>query len=224
MNHVLAALRTSGEVVLPDGSREPLHSHLPELECAVLDAWIKNAKPSRLLEIGMAFGVSALAIFDAVNLDQLCDYQIIDPYQMTQWKGGGVRHLDAAGFDGRYTLHLELSELCLPRLLGARTTFDFVFIDGFHTFDHAMLDFFYVNRMLAIGGIVVFDDLQCPSIERVAAFVDSLPAYRRLELPAAIAGDRTVRIRRMAGQHPVRVVGFEKIAADTRPWNWHESF
>ena len=121
MNHVLAALRTSGEVVLPDGSREPLHSHLPELECAVLD-------------------------------------------------------------------------------------------------------FFYVNRMLAIGGIVVFDDLQCPSIERVAAFVDSLPAYRRLELPAAIAGDRTVRIRRMAGQHPVRVVGFEKIAADTRPWNWHERF
>ena len=47
---------------------------------------------------------------------------------------------------------------------------DFAFIDGAHTFDHALVDFFYIDRMLNVGGIVAFDDLGFPCIEKVCRF------------------------------------------------------
>jgi len=39
---------------------------------------------------------------------------------------------------------------------------DFAFIDGAHTFDHVLVDFFYIDRMLNVGGIVAFDDVGFP--------------------------------------------------------------
>ena len=38
---------------------------------------------------------------------------------MCAWQGLGARHLAEAGFEAAYTLHEELSETCLPRMLAA---------------------------------------------------------------------------------------------------------
>jgi len=40
----------------------------------------------------------------------------------------------------------------LPRLLANGCRADFAYIDGWHTFDHAMLDFWFIDKMMNIGG------------------------------------------------------------------------
>jgi NAD(P)-dependent dehydrogenase (short-subunit alcohol dehydrogenase family) len=45
------------------------------------------------------------------------------------------------------------------------------FIDGWHTFDHVLIDFFYIDQMLNTGGVVVFDDVGYPAIKRACDFI-----------------------------------------------------
>jgi predicted O-methyltransferase YrrM len=142
MNTVLAELLATGQVKTPQGEPRSLHSHLPLLEGELLQMWLVAYAPVRLVEIGLAYGVSSLFISEALANRSGIQYHIIDPHQSTQWENVGKTNLDRAGFSGRYILHQELSELCLPRMLAQGLAFDFAFLDGFHTFDHALVDFF----------------------------------------------------------------------------------
>ena len=103
-------------------------------------------------------------------------HTIIDPFQQEQWKNIGITNLKRCNLTF-YRFIKELSEIALPELLKNNEEFDFAFIDGWHTFDQALLDFFYINRMLKIGGTVVFDDTDLPSINRVVRYVTNYPNY-----------------------------------------------
>jgi hypothetical protein len=80
----------------------------------------------------------------------------------------------------------------LPRLVGQGERFDFAFIDGWHTFDHALIDFFFVDLLLESGGIVVFDDVGYPALNAVVRFV---LANRDYELVAALPFSRPLGLR-----------------------------
>lgn len=62
-------------------------------------------------------------------------------------------------------------------MLQEQKKFDFAFIDGWHTFDHALIDFFYVSRLLEVGGVVVFHDVDMPSINRLLRYIRNYPSY-----------------------------------------------
>ncbi|MEM6327276.1 MAG: class I SAM-dependent methyltransferase [Bacteroidota bacterium] len=217
----------TGTVETPDGRRLPLHSNVPDLECRLLEAWARDRAPRRVLEVGFAYGASALtlctALTEAGTLAS-AEYRIVDPFQHTEWAGVGVHALHRAGFGDAYTLHEERSEHALPRLHAEGVRLDFAFLDGWHTFDHALVEFFYVNKMLDVGGVVVFDDVHLPSLQAVAAHVATYPAYRPLPPPPALANAREARVRRLAGVVPFRLAAFEKVAPDDRSWDWHEPF
>lgn len=105
----------------------------------------------RTIEIGCALGVSSLYICDATSVFLNSSHTIIDPYETRDWGGIGVRNLEARGID--FALLIEQpSELALPGLLEKGAEFDFAFIDGWHTFDHSLVDFFYLNRLIRVGG------------------------------------------------------------------------
>jgi predicted O-methyltransferase YrrM len=72
--------------------------------------------------------------------------------------GLGLANLDRAGYARLVEFHDEPSYRALPALEAAGQRIEFAFIDGWHTFDYVMVDFFYVDRMLRVGGIVVLDD------------------------------------------------------------------
>jgi hypothetical protein len=54
----------------------------------------------------------------------------------------------------------------LPKILARGETVDFAFIDGWHTFDYVLGDFFFVNKLLRPGGTVVLDDADQPPIRK----------------------------------------------------------
>jgi hypothetical protein len=89
-----------------------------------------------------------------------------------------------AGLADRVRLIEAPSYEALPSLLKERAKLDFAFIDGMHTFDYALLDFFYVDKLLSPGGYVAFDDLWMPAIRKVIAFVLRNRSYELVKLEA----------------------------------------
>jgi len=59
----------------------------------------------------------------------------------------------------------------LPELLFKKERFDFIFIDGDHKFTSAFLDFVYADKLLNIGGHMMFDDVWLPPIRKVINFI-----------------------------------------------------
>lgn len=77
---------------------------------------------------------------------------------MDAWHDVGSLTPEWAGI-GFFNLIPEPSELALPDLLRKQPeSFNLIFIDGWHTFDQMMLDMFYANRLVRIGGYIIIDD------------------------------------------------------------------
>jgi predicted O-methyltransferase YrrM len=221
MNAILSQILETNQVTTPEGQTLELHSHISPLACQLIQAWITEHHPHRLLEIGFAYGISSLFICDAISARDNISYHIIDAFQSRDWHSVGLFNLNRAGFEDLYTFYEERSEICLPHLLDQGMTFDFALIDGMHTFDHALVDFFYINRMLEVGGIVVFDDFQMPSIRKLVAHVSTYDCYTPLPFPESFR--LQARVFRMIDA-PFRLAGFKKIADDDRKWDWHRDF
>jgi predicted O-methyltransferase YrrM len=255
MNPVLAEIFRTRMVRLPDGASRPLESEVSEEEGAYLAALVEELRPTTSLEIGLACGVSALFICEALAKNGAGRHIAIDPGQLTaipsdDWQGIGLSNLERAGYRQLVDFRNSPSEIELPRLLEQGVRIQFAFVDGWHTFDHAMVDFFYINRLLEVGGLVAFDDADLPQIAKLLQFIATLPAYafhgaagfRRAFLPHRLAGRAVQGTARLLGKNrplvwpqavPERwrlrlqkgtLVAMRKIAADERGWSWHAPF
>lgn len=88
-----------------------------------------------------------------------------------------MANLKRAGYDSMVELVHKTSQAALPQLVDRGLRIDFAFIDGLHTFDHALVDFFYIDQLLRIGGVVIFDDTLFRSIRKLARFVATNRSY-----------------------------------------------
>ena len=147
---------SSGLTTLPDGTRTRIHGNVGMDSGKVIQRAIEATCPRMGLEVGLAFGMSTLYILDAMQLHGGGHSIGMDPAQHdATWRGGGLHNVKRAGFGDRYLFHEEPSQVVLPRLAAAGTPIQFAFIDGWHTFDHAFVDFFFIDRMLDVGGILL---------------------------------------------------------------------
>ena len=171
-NDVVGEIVRTGRTVLSTGEEVPVTSYIDAACGALLQATIRAMRPKIGVEVGLAFGISTLYILEAfaeVGAEKLIG---MDPAQHDEcWRGGGLHNIGRAGYEHLYEFHGETSQQVLPALVGRGQRIDFAFIDGWHTFDHVLLDFFYIDQMLNVGGVVVFDDVGYPSIKRVCDFV-----------------------------------------------------
>jgi len=216
---------------------------------AYIQSLIENYSVTKTIEIGCGPGLSSLAICEALSKKDSPSHVIVDPYESTSWEGRGVARLKERGYDF-FELIEEPSELALPELLKKGRVFDFALIDGWHTFDQTLVDFFYVNRLLRVGGIVAFDDIHMPSVNKVARYVNGCPHYqylgevintkaRRRKLNTLL--HRTIislfplrlrnRVFRDSFLNPmgrfgrdVSLAAFQKTEEDARSWDWYQAF
>ncbi|MFN0111791.1 MAG: class I SAM-dependent methyltransferase [Blastocatellia bacterium] len=172
MNAVLESIVKTRCTVLQTGEEVTVSSDIDEACGRVLQRAIQASRPRVGVEVGLAFGISTLYILEAMN-DCGGEKLIgMDPAQHDRyWRGGGLQNIRRAGYERLYEFHEDTSQQVLPRLVSQGQRIEFAFIDGWHTFDHTLIDFFYIDQMLAVGGIVVFDDVGYPAIRRVCDFV-----------------------------------------------------
>jgi predicted O-methyltransferase YrrM len=127
---------------------------------------------TRTIEIGLAFGYSALHICEGLLLNGHPDARHIalDPYQRSGYADRGLEILAEAGLQPLLEFHRESSQLALPQFLKAGRQFDLAFVDGNHRFDAVFVDLYYLGRLVRKGGIIILDDTDLPGIAKAAAF------------------------------------------------------
>lgn len=200
---VLAKIYQTCMATSIDGSKVMANSHIPVYDAEFLFDVVREHKPKKAIEVGMAFGASTLSILaasDTLTLDS------VDPHQSTQWQGCGIASVRSAGYEPRHTLWEDYDYNVLPHFVHV-DKFDFAFIDGWHTFDHAFLDWWYVDKILNVGGIVGFDDCYMPAVEKAIRFILSHRKY------SEVHAGRSVRTRY-----------FRKDAEHAPAWDFYAEF
>lgn len=226
----------SASQVATEKAREP-HSHISNSEYEFLASIIRgNKEIKRTVEIGCAFGVSAGCICGETADREGAHHMIFDPYQTSRWNCEGVNSLKERGYS-HFTLREEFSEIGLPKMLPEyEGKIDLVFIDGWHTFDQTLVDCYFANRLLRVGGIMMIDDFKMPGVERAVRYIERYPCYERYgqtghqsswwkllastAIRAVIPEQVHVKLTR-AGIPSM--VALKKTAIDERPWDWDQT-
>lgn len=237
MNQVLSEILRTKRSLSRDGkSSIDIHSGISIEEGELLSRLIAERKPKVSLEVGLAFGISALFICEALKqYTPNPRHIVIDPAQHAAeyWQGAGLANLERAGL-GHFVEFIEKpSQIALPELIAAGIKIDFAFIDGNHTFDYALLDFFFIDQLLNVGGVVVFDDTGWPSLRKVARFVASNRSYKVI---GHVGSDDGPRTRGLQGRAPESLqmdrrlglegecIAFEKQSDDARRFDHFVDF
>lgn len=172
MNPVIERIYQTGRIEDPiQGSVDPFPVSIPFDTGALLYDLVLKEQLGRTLEVGMAYGLSTLFICQAHRDRGSGAHTAIDPYQTSRYHALGLANIRRAGLEGFLTLHEAPSYEALPALLRAGQAFDFAFIDGRHLFDYVLVDFFYIDLLLRVGGCVVFDDLWLPQVRKAVSFI-----------------------------------------------------
>jgi predicted O-methyltransferase YrrM len=161
-----------GNVRTPGGDSIGLAPHSIEREQGEAMRELAVAEGAeRTIEVGLALGMSALFLCQAVIVHG-GSHVAIDPFQEASWKLAGVRALADAGVRELVEVIEEESQIALPRLVAEGREFDLAFIDGDHRFESVLLDLYYMTRLVRPRGLLVVDDMWMPSIRTAVSYIE----------------------------------------------------
>lgn len=219
----------------------PIHSETSKEQCIFLQTLIRENKFKSSVEIGIAYGMSTLAIVESIT-ENGGKSVALDPFQYEDWGGNGLDLVKQAGYSDSLEFVNELSFLALPRFHDQGRKFDFAYIDTVKIFDYLMVDFFFLDRLLEVNGVIVFDDVTFPGIRKLLRYLSQLPHYEICgQVPQ---NSKLVSIRKRAFKSIVpdfalkeelrvtdyalgvntHCVALRKTAEDNRRWDWHTPF
>lgn len=167
-----------------------------------LHDFLRVQKPSKTIEIGMAYGLSTLFICQALKDNNFGMHTVIDPFETQEWDSVGLSNLENAGLKEQLRFFEKSSEIVLPELYTANEKFDFAFLDGNHQFDSTFIEFYYLDKMLNINGYLAFDDIWLPAVRKVIAFILCYKGYEFMTINSKIPPKiLTFFFKTMAGIH-----------------------
>jgi predicted O-methyltransferase YrrM len=146
---------------------------VPVSDCDVLRDLLLAEQPGTVIEIGLAYGSSALAIAEALvaaGPDE-ARHVIVDAYQEL-FHGCGWAAITGAGLAGRCSLVQERSQIALPRLLGDGFVADAAFVDGSHIFHNVFVDLFFLRELVRPGGLMILDDCNHLSVATAVRYFE----------------------------------------------------
>jgi predicted O-methyltransferase YrrM len=192
-----------------DGQQYPvdLRTGIPPSQGMLLYGLCCSLKASATLEIGFAYGFSAVFFLAAIAGNKGGHHTAIDPFQRNDWHGIGLVNVGAVDGGSSFRFIEERSDRAVTDLARQNSSFDLIFIDGNHRFDDALVDFYLYAPLCRIEGLIILDDMWMNSIQTVASFIRSnRPDF------AEVATD-----------HP-RVCAFKRISEDRREWEHFRPF
>lgn len=226
-NPILQSAYQTMTVRTGDGRVIPLNAQIGQAEAEALYATVRRISPERAIEVGMAQGLSTLAILTAMNDNGRGRLTSIDPNQTSEWQGVGVANVARSGLAHRHEMVEDFDYLALPRLLERGQRVQFGYIDGWHTFDYVALDHFYVDKMLDVGGVMGFNDCGHFAVHRAIQLLTANRRYEEMDvgLPvdyrarnAALSLARRVLRRSQADRYFMKAEQFEP------GWHFYKRF
>lgn len=168
----LQQIFSTGKTTDQDGRERVVDDRISESEAKILYNTVKAAGGGNSIEVGMAYGVSALVICQAQrDTGSNGVHYAVDPNQFSHYRGAALEALKKEGLDRYVKIQEGPSHMMLPRLIEQNTSARFAFIDGWHTFDYTLIDFFLADKMLEPGGYMAFHDVYGRSKQRVINFI-----------------------------------------------------
>jgi predicted O-methyltransferase YrrM len=193
MNALIDAIYRDKTFPGPDGEAvSPFPSAIKRNEGEALYHLVRAVKPGATLEVGTAFGVSTLFLCQALRDNEKGRHTAIDPFQ-SHFKYLGLHNVKQAGLGDLLTFIEEPSQVALARLVSEKKAFDVIFIDGAHVFDAVLVDFFFADQLLPVGGLLIFDDLWMPAVRKVLNFILTNRAY---EIAEEFLGEKPAFVQR----------------------------
>lgn len=247
---VLENIFSQMKIENPEGEFVKLHSNTSKEQGLFLQAMFDLVKPSKSLEVGMAFGISSLFI-----LEKHKDYNnpekahiIIEPYP---WGGIAEHNIKKEGLTKFADIRYVKSHDILPKLYYEQYHIQFAYIDTLKVFDTVLQDFYFIDKILDVNGVIIFDDCGggWPGVQRVARFVNTLPHYKILAVhnKTKLTAKKRITVsalKLVMNMLPFkkrfystldfktdaelcldyRCIAFQKIAEDERKWDWDMKF
>jgi predicted O-methyltransferase YrrM len=147
---------------------------MPERDCDLLRDLLISEGVKTVVEVGLAYASSALAIGEAlitVNSPRP-RHVIIDPFQQRAYSNVGWDLLCSAGLDSIATLIPDWSSIALPQLVTEGLIADAAFVDGSHRFHEVFVDLYFLRKIVRPTGLVVIDDNWTPSVRTAVHYYE----------------------------------------------------
>ena len=213
---------------LVDSARTEGKPYCPDSEGDLIHSLISTYQYGRCLETGFGTGSTAVYMLHAA---EPFDGEIVS----VDWSEANFNHLGRAllkrsNMASRHRLIEKDSNKAIPELYLAGERFDFIFIDGWKTFDHLLFELFMMNRMLNPGGAIVFDDSWLPSVRRAIRLLKRHYGYDEVDYRLHNHGWRLRLFQALttASLHrpyrAVRKVLDVEDQAPTRDWTFYRRF
>ena len=182
VRHVRRRLAEVGpEFTRADGDFERVS--LPNRDCDALRDLLAAERAQVVIEVGLAYGSSALAIGEAlISRGQPgAKHLIVDAYQDV-FQNAGWNAIASAGLSNLCTLLAARSQLALPRLVTKHFTADAAFVDGSHVFHNIFVDLYFLRELVRPGGLIVLDDFEWASVATAARYFELNAGWRSQEI------------------------------------------
>jgi predicted O-methyltransferase YrrM len=167
---------------------------VPVADGDVLRDLLLAENPGTVIEIGLAYGSSALAIAEALVVagSASARHVIVDAYQ-EHFHRAGWEAIVGAGLADICSLVEERSAIALPRLLRDGFVADAAFVDGSHVFHNVFVDLFYLRELVRPGGLVILDDCSYPSVATAIRYFEINTGWELepIESPTRLRAFRT---------------------------------
>jgi len=161
---------------------------MPERDCDLLRDLLIAERVETVVEVGLAYASSALAIGEAlVTIDPpRPQHVIVDPFQDNAYADVGWDLMCAAGLDPIARLVRAWSSAALPELVTDGLVADAAFVDGSHRFHEVFVDLYFLRKIVRPGGLIVLDDDWTPSVRSAARYYEKNLGWTAI--PDAFAG------------------------------------
>lgn len=198
---------------------------VPERDCDRLRDLLISEGAQTVVEVGLAYASSALAIGEALFSVEPSRprHIIIDPLQESEWSNVGWDLLCSAGLDAITSLVLTPSSIALPQLLTEGLTADAAFVDGSHRFHEVFVDLYFLRKIVRPGGLIVIDDDWAPSVRTAVHYYeqnlgwtvipDAFPSETATTVLAGPRGEPRIRCKALRLPDPPFEPPFEEFHA-----------
>jgi predicted O-methyltransferase YrrM len=212
--HDLDRIASNSTILAEDGRQVELKWQVNKRYARFLYLLVKMCEPEKILEIGMANGISSAYIAKAQNLysRKKDTHVIVDPYQSSNWHNAGKALLERLELHHNVIVIEDYSYSAIPGLEKEGWRFDFAFLDGNHCLDYTLSDLVTTDRVLNIGGLISLDDSADFGVKFAVKYIDK---YRN-NLKRIRLDSKPVHFLREVTNKRRRITIYQKTAEDDR--------